>query len=109
PLTPELTLGPDLAQPLHRLWSVLEEHAPALDRLYCQQAGLSCQVIEKEGEPVLAINVLLAEKGDSVRIMIGEDEPRYLVNRGGKVFQVDPEAKRLDRGVYLLLAELAVR
>jgi proteasome lid subunit RPN8/RPN11 len=109
PLTPELTLGPDLAQPLHGIWTVLEEHAAALDRLYCQQAGLNCQVIEEEGRPVLAVNVPLAEKGDSVRVLLGEEEPRYLVSRGGRVFQVDPEAKGLDRGVYLLLAELAVR
>jgi len=109
PLAPELTLGSDLARPLHGVWPVMEEHATALERLYCQQAGVNCQVIEEDGQAVLAVNVPLAEKGDSVRVLLGEDGPRYFVTRSGKLFQVDPEAKSLDQGVYLLLAELASR
>jgi len=107
PLSIELTLGPDLARPLHDVWHALEENAPALERLYRQQVGLSCQVIEDEGRPVLAVHVPLAEKGDSIRVLLGEEEPHYLVNRGGEVFSVDPESGSIDRGVYLVLAELA--
>ena len=40
----EVTYGPDLARPLHDLWPVLEAHAPRLERLYKQQAGLRFEV-----------------------------------------------------------------
>jgi len=102
----ELTLGPDLARPLHDVWPMLEEHAPALDRLFRQQAAVECRAIDGS---VLAVEVPLAEQGDRVRVLLDEDEPRYFVHRGGEVFQVDPEAGSIDQGVYLLLAELAAR
>ncbi len=109
PLPVELTLGPDLARPLHDVWPALEEHAAALDRLARQQAGLNCGVVEEEDGPALAVNVPLAEKGDGVRVLLGDGEPRYFVQRGGEVFSVDPGANSLDHGVYLLLAEIASR
>jgi len=107
PLPVELTLGPDLARPLHSVWPLLEQHATALDRLFRQQAAVDCRVIENGS--VLAVEVPLAEQGDRVRVLLDEDEPRYFVHRGGEVFQVDPEAGSIDQGIYLLLAELAAR
>jgi hypothetical protein len=109
PLAVETTLGPDLARPLHEVWDAIEEHADALDRLYRQQAGLSCQVIDEGEGLVLSVNVALAERGDAIRVLLGPDGPRYLVGRGGNLFEVDPGAGRIDQGVYLLLAELAAR
>jgi hypothetical protein len=106
PLPVELTLGPDLARPLHDLWPVLEEHAEALERLYRQQVGVSCHVIQEAGKPALAVNVALAERGDGVRVLLN-DEVRYLVNRDGEVFAADPEARSIEHGVYVVLAKLA--
>jgi hypothetical protein len=107
PLPVELTLGPDLARPLHAVWPLLEHHAAALDRLFRQQTAVDCRAIENGS--VLAVELPLSEQGDQVRVLIDEDETRYFVQRGGEVFQVDPEAGRIDQGIYLLLAELAAR
>jgi hypothetical protein len=106
PLTVELTLGPDLARPLHDVWPILEAHAPRLERLFRQQAGLTCEVVNGE-EPALALTVPLADAGSSVRVLLSTGEPRFLVKRGPDLFSVDPGAKNVEQGVYLLLAELA--
>jgi proteasome lid subunit RPN8/RPN11 len=109
PLPVGLTMGPDLARPLHPLWAVLEEHAERIDRLCRQQAGLTFEVADDEWGPALVLTVPLAEKGDAVRVLVREKEIRYFVLRGGDAFAVDPADERIDRGVYLLLAELATR
>lgn len=109
PFIPETTPGEDLARPLHEVWSIVEEHAPALQRLYSQQAGLHCQVIDHCEERTLAVLVPLAEKGDWVRVLLSKTAVRYLVKRDDNIFQVDPEARTIDQGVYRLLAELSVR
>jgi len=109
PLPVERTEGPDLARPLHGVWGTLESQADRLERLHRQQAGLKFEVIAEESEPALAVTVPLAEPGDSLRVLLGPDGPRYLVRRGGDLFAVDPGARSIDQGVYLLLAELAAR
>jgi len=109
PLPVELTLGPDLARPLHDVWPVLEEHAERLDRLFPQQTGLRCQAGEDGGGAALAVTVPLADGGDSIRVLLGNSVPRFVVKRGTDLFSVDPEAKNVEQGVYLLLAELAAQ
>ena len=44
PLPVEMTLGPDLARPLHSVWATIEAHAERLDRLARQQAGVRFEV-----------------------------------------------------------------
>ena len=105
----ELTLGPDLARPLHDVWATLEEHAERLDRLYRQQAGVRCEVVGGEGGLALAVTVPLAEPGDAIRVLLRRKEVRYLVLRGGEVFAADCAAESVDQGVYLLMAELAAK
>jgi hypothetical protein len=109
PLPVELTIGPDLARPLHSIWPALEAHAERIDRLYCQQAGMKFEVISDEHGPGLVLIIPLAEPGDAIRVLIREKEVRYFVMRGGEPLAVDPPDDRVDRGVYLLLAELAGR
>jgi len=109
PLPVELTLGPDLARPLHAVWSTLEEHAERLDRLYRQQAGVTCSVTEDERGFALTVTVPLAEPGDAIRVLLWPKEVRYYVLRGGEVFAVDCPADCIDQGVYLLMAELAAQ
>jgi proteasome lid subunit RPN8/RPN11 len=57
PLPVALTLGPDLARPLHSVWAILEEHANRLDRLCRQQAGVSFEVTYRLGKPDLVARI----------------------------------------------------
>lgn len=109
PLPLELTLGPDLARPLHEVWPTLEEEAERLERLYRQQVGLRCEVVEGKAGTALAVTLPLAERGDCVRVLLQSEGAEYFVVRGGDMFAIDRPAENLDRAVYLLLAELADR
>src|SRR5439155_1493296 len=51
PLPVALTIGPDLARPLHAVWSVIESHADRLDRLCRQQSGITFEVVAGEQGP----------------------------------------------------------
>jgi len=109
PLPVEVTIGPDVARPLHGVWSLLETHAERIERLYRQQTGLKFEVVTDEWGPGLLLTLPLAESGDAVRVLVREKEIRYYVVRRGELFQVQHHDEFLDRGVYLLLAELAAR
>ncbi|MBV9123754.1 MAG: Mov34/MPN/PAD-1 family protein [Planctomycetes bacterium] len=108
PLPYNLTLGPDLARPLHQVWAEIEAHAEQLDRIYRQQAGVTFEVISGNHGPALAMQVPLAEPGDGVCVHLAGDEVSYFVQRKGELLAADSQEKRVDRGLYLLLAELAV-
>jgi len=108
PLPLELTIGPDLARPLHAVWAVLEQHSGALDRLQRQQVGISCEV-SAGPQPALLLTLSLADPETQLRVEVSEGEVRYLVIHGGDVFTATPAAERVDQAVYLLLAELARR
>jgi hypothetical protein len=107
PLPYGLTLGPDLARPLHSIWSTLEAHADRLDRLYCQQAALKFEVVTEEKGHALAVSVPLAEPGAVLRVLLRGSDVRYYLLRNGDLLTPDADEPRVDRGVYLLLAELA--
>jgi proteasome lid subunit RPN8/RPN11 len=109
PLTVEVTYGPDLARPLHLLWSALEVHAGRLDRLYRQLIGVRFEVINDDWGPGLVLVVPLPEKGGAVRLLVRTKEVRYYVERAGDLLEVDPGEESVDRAVFLLLAELAAR
>ena len=109
PLPVDLTLGPDLARPLHALWPTIEAHADRLDRLCCQQSGLKFQLVRGREGPALAVNLPLAERGGAVRVVLEGKEVGYFVVRDDDVLAVDPQEPRVDRGVYLLMAELAAQ
>lgn len=109
PLPVGLTLGPDLARPLHSVWPTVEAHAERLDRLYRQQAGVTFEVAEGEAESRLVVNVPLVEPTDAIRVMLTEKEVRYFLLRGGELREAGCPDGRIDRGVYLLLAELAAQ
>lgn len=109
PLPAELTIGPDLARPLHPLWSTLEAHARRIDRLYRQLAGVRFEVINDDWGPALVVTVPLAAAGEAVRVVVRRKEVRYYLVRGEEVFEVQHRDDCVDRGVFLLLAELAAR
>lgn len=107
PLPYELTLGPDLARPLHPLWGTIEAHADRLERLYQQQAGLRLETAPGRHGEVLALTVPLAESGGSIRVLLEGKEVQYSVIHDEGPTALDCDEPRVDRGVYLLLAELA--
>jgi proteasome lid subunit RPN8/RPN11 len=109
PLPVVLTLGPDLARPLHSVWSVIEEHADQLDRLCRQQSGITFEVVAGEKSPTLGVTIPLAEPGHALRVLMEGKEVRYYWLRNGEPVGVDPNEARVDRAVYLLLAELAAK
>jgi proteasome lid subunit RPN8/RPN11 len=109
PLPVVLTLGPDLARPLHRVWSVIEGHADRLDRLCRQQSGVTFEVVSGELGPALAVTVPLAEAGHTLQVLLEGKDVRYYWLRDGELLLVDPKEARVDRAVYLLLAELAAK
>lgn len=109
PLSCDLTLGPDLARPLHSVWSTVETHAERLDRLYCQQAGVKFEMAAGRHGPALAAVVPLAELGQAVRILLEGKEVRYFLIRDGETLETSSRELQVDRGVYLLLAELAAQ
>jgi proteasome lid subunit RPN8/RPN11 len=107
PLQAALTLGPDLARPLHPIWLTLERYAEQLDRLCRQQAGVAFRVVEGPDGPALGVDIKLAEPGELLRLVIRGKEAQYYLLRGEDLVAVNPDEERVDRGVYLLLAELA--
>jgi proteasome lid subunit RPN8/RPN11 len=109
PLPVGLTLGPDLARPLHAVWGAIEAHADRLDRVCRQQAGVTFEVVPGEHRPWLVVNIPLAEPGDALRVALTEKEVHYFLLRGGDLLEADCLDERVDRGIYLLLAELAAQ
>ena len=109
PVPVDLTLGPDLARPLHPLWGMIERYAEQLDRLCRQQAGVTFQVLSGMYGPALAVNIALAEPGRRLRLLVEDKEVRYYLVRDGDLLQVDVHETQVDRGVYLVLAELAAQ
>ena len=103
------TLGPDLARPLHSVWPLIEVHADRLDRLCRQQTGVTFEVVAGNRGPALAVSIPLAEAGQAIRVVIEDEEVRYFLVRRGQVLAANPRDDRIDRAVYLLLAELAAK
>lgn len=107
PLPYRLTLGPDLARPLHYVWPTIETFAEQLERLYRQQAGITFEVVAGRHGSALSMSIPLAEPNHQVRVLVEGKEVRYFLVRDGEFFAHESAEERVDRGVYLLLAELA--
>jgi proteasome lid subunit RPN8/RPN11 len=109
PLPVNMTLGPDLARPLHLVWGAVEAHAERLERLFKQQAGVTFEVGEGKHGLALFVNVPLSEPGRAVRVAVTEGEIKYFLQHDDELLEIESPDDRVDRGVYLLLAELAVK
>jgi hypothetical protein len=107
PIEVRLTLGPDLAVPLREVWAILEYFADPLERLCRQLSGMTFAVIHGQRGPALAVTVKLAEPESSLRVVLEDESASYLLQRGQELLSVDPPAPQVDRGVFLVLAELA--
>jgi hypothetical protein len=109
PLPVELTIGPDLARDLHPVWAILEAHADRIDRLMEQQANVRVEVATEQSGPALLLVVPLAGNDGSLRVLLGTGEVRYLLERKGELLEMSHHEDLVDRGVYLLLAQLAAQ
>lgn len=107
PLPCRMTLGPDLAQPLHPVWAEIETHAEPLDRLYRQQIGVTFDVAAGQHGRALAVNVPLAQAGSAIRVLMEGKDVSYYVCRAGETLAANLNESRVDRGVYLVLAQLS--
>jgi proteasome lid subunit RPN8/RPN11 len=107
PLPVGITLGPDLARPLHAVWGTLELHAVRMERLFRQQTGLRFEVIRASPGAALVLNVTLAEPGTSLKVIMEESKIRYLLERNGDILEPASPEPLVDRGIYQLLAQLA--
>jgi proteasome lid subunit RPN8/RPN11 len=107
PLDVEWTLGPDLARDLHDVWPILEAHADRIERLFEQQANVRIDVVREEEGAALMLIVPLAGNEGSLRVMVRDSSVRYLLERNGELFETTHHEDLVDRGVYLLLAQLA--
>jgi hypothetical protein len=93
---------------LHTVWPTLERHADRLERLYKQQSNLRFEVLADD-DPGLLLTLPLAANGDAVRVILRHKSVHYYLQKEGQVLEVDLTDDYVDRGVYLLLAELAGR
>jgi hypothetical protein len=66
-------------------------------------------VVEGNQGPGLALTMPLAEPQTALRVLLEGKQVYYYLLRDGEPLVADPGESRLDRGVYLLLAELATR
>jgi proteasome lid subunit RPN8/RPN11 len=107
PVPVDLTLGPDLARPLHPVWDMLETHALSLERLSRQQAGVKFDVVATNSGKALAVNVKLADGDSGLRLVLESDRVQYYLMREDDLIEVNPREPDVERAVYLILAELA--
>ncbi len=103
-----ITIGPDLALRLRPVWDELENHAERLDRLAVQLNRVSFDVIDGKEKPALVLNIPLPEAGKTVRVLMEGKEVRYLLIGPDGALAADFRDDRVDRGVFVMLAELTM-
>lgn len=106
PLPVQVTLGDDLARPLHRVWGDIETHAGRLDRLCCQLARVGFEVVDDETGSHLHC-VIAVDKKTNIRVVADAKRPLYCLERNGQWLVSEESDPRIDRGVFLMLAELS--
>jgi hypothetical protein len=92
---------------LHSVWTTIEAHAERIDRLCRQQAGISFEVLQGQEGSALSVRIPLAQPGKAIQVLLQGEAAQYFVLREGEPVYADLDETRVDRAVYLLLAELA--
>jgi proteasome lid subunit RPN8/RPN11 len=105
PLPVYLTIGPDLARPLHELWSTIEIHAEPLDRLCQRLSRVRFEVVQEDKQARLDVVIPFSAE-TAIRVLLREKDLEYCLVRKGEWFVSDNQEPNVERGVYLLLADL---
>ena len=92
---------------MHPVWSTIEAYAEQLERLFCQHAGATMDVAAGQRGPALSLTLPLVEPERRVCVVMEGNEVRYFLADGNDLSWVRTHETRVDRAVYLLLAELA--
>jgi hypothetical protein len=104
----QVTIGPDLARPLHNVWPTVELHAQRLDRLCRQLARTRFELHRDDASATLHLVVPIGAE-ESIRVVLDGEDVRYCLVQKDQWMQSDQEEPLVDRGVYLMLAALAER
>jgi hypothetical protein len=67
------------------------------------------EVVTDTGEEPGLVMTLPLAGGDALRVVLRTNGVRYFLERESEVLEVGHQDEYVDRGVYLLLAELAAR
>lgn len=102
----QLTIGPDCALPLHEVWSALEVHALRLELLWKQLTRLRFEIQSMGKENVLQLRLPVGHD-EELRVLLQPRQVTYALWRKGELLVSGLQEPAVDRGVYLLLAELA--
>ncbi len=108
PLPVRLTIGPDLARPLHQVWPTMEVHAARLERLCQRLSRVRFELVTEPKEAALHVIVPLGPE-EAIRVILCGNSVEYCLIRKEQWFVCDCAEPLVDRGVFLLLAELAAQ
>ncbi len=101
----QLTIGPDLALPVRKIWYELEKHAEEMERLSQILSHVRFDIIQGAAQPALVLNLKLSTNS-AVRVVMEGDIITYVVLNGEEARIAKVHEERLDRGLLFLLAEL---
>lgn len=101
------SLAPDLAQPWHAAWGLLEKNSKEINRILSGQNGARCFSSVFQGEPVITLEVPAGDADTKIQAVLGAGNIRFFVSRRGEMMAVDLQENKLDRGLFMVLAELS--
>ncbi len=101
------TLGEDLARPLHVVWDAMETHAGEIEKVLAQQSKATCGITQGAAGHQLTLSIPLAGSAGKIIVFIFKDKVQYFFEKNEQLFAVDIQEDKVDRGVYLVLAELS--
>ncbi|MCS7159021.1 MAG: Mov34/MPN/PAD-1 family protein [Gemmatales bacterium] len=108
----QVILGEDLAAFLLPVWETLEYHAVGLEQLFRHMTLLRVETLTEQGEDgrtwdYLSIRLPVHER-EEIRVLLDGPKLWFFYDDGENTYEVDGEPP-VDRGVFLVLAELARR
>lgn len=105
PTSVDIIDGGDLGDLLRPVWGPIEVHAESLNRLCRQLARVRILPCGGAADSYLDVRIELAAN-QFLRLLLSDRDARYYWEGEGKLIAIDPQEPRVDRAVYLVLAEL---
>ena len=92
---------------MHVVWDAMEVHASEIEKVLAQQSKASCAITKSASGHQLTLSIPLAGSAGKILVFIFKDKVQYFFEKNEQLFAVDIQEDKVDRGVYLVLAELA--